>query len=116
MECLSQCLWNVVGVGDHEVVLGHWHGDAADIGFLEGIGTQQATSDLAGDGNHGNGVQVCISDWGNQVGCAWARGCNADANASSNLRVAGCCVACALLVAHQDVAHLCGGIERVIHR
>ena len=116
VERLGDRLGDVVGVGDHEVVLGHGHGHAADVGFLEGVGAQQGHADLAGDGDDGHGVHLRVGQRGDQVGGAGAGGGDAHADLAGDLRVAGGGVAGALLVAHQDVADLLGVEQRVVQR
>src|SRR5699024_2683182 len=89
VECLGQGLGDGGGVGDHEVVLGHRHGDATDIGFLEGVGTQEAAADLTGDGDHWNRVQVRIGDRGDQVGGTGSGGGDTDTDATGDLCITG---------------------------
>ena len=115
VECLGQGLGDIVGVGDHEVVLGHRHGDATDIGFLEGVGTQETATDLTGDGNHWHRVQVRIGDRGDQVGGTGAGGGDTDTDAAGDLCITGCGMSRALLVAHEHMADPRGGIQRVVY-
>src|ERR1700730_1768086 len=42
---------DIVSARDNHIVLGDRHGDAGDIDFLEGVGTEQLAADLAGDAN-----------------------------------------------------------------
>ena len=41
MECRGQDARDVLGLGDQEGVLGDGHGDAHDVGFLEGVGADE---------------------------------------------------------------------------
>ncbi len=61
---------DVLRVGDHEGVLGDGHCHADDVSFLECVGAQQLGGHLVGDCDQGDGVHVCVSDCGQQVGCA----------------------------------------------
>ena len=80
-------------------MLGNRHGDTADIGLLEGIGTQKVTAHLAGDGDDGNGVQVGIGKRRNQVGRTGTGGSDAHTHLSGCLRIALGGVAGALFMA-----------------
>ena len=71
MDGIGEGAWEVGRVGDQEVVLGDWHGDAADVSVLQGIGADEVAGDLAGDRDAGNRVHLCVEpgsrDW-------WRRG------------------------------------------
>ena len=47
---------DVVCVHDEPVVLGHGDRDAGDVGLLEGVAADRERVDLAGDGDHRDGV------------------------------------------------------------
>lgn len=104
VEGLGDGVRDVLGLGDQEVVLGDRHRDAADVGFLEGVGADGLGGDLSGDRDERDGVHVRVGDRGDQVGGAGARGGHADADLAGGLRVPGGGVVGALLVADQDVA------------
>ena len=116
VECCCERAGDVLRVGDHEGVLGDGHCHADDVSFLECVRAQQLSGHLAGDCDQGDGVHVCVSDCGQQVGCAGAGGCDAHAGLTTGHCVALSCVACALLVADQDVADLLGVVQGVIGR
>ena len=61
------------------------------------------TANVAGDGNHGNGIHVCGGDTSDQVGSARSGGSHADADLSGGSRVAVRRVGSSLLVGGQDV-------------
>ena len=105
---------DVGGLGDQEAVLGDRHGDAADVGLLEGVGADGGAADLAGDGDDRHRVHVRVGDRGDQVGRAGTGGRHADADLAGHHRVALGRVAGALLVPDEDVAHLLGVVERVV--
>lgn len=66
MEGIGEGAWDVGRVGDQEVALGDWHGDAADVSFLEGIGADGVAGDLAGDRDAGNRVHLCVGEPGSR--------------------------------------------------
>ncbi len=103
-------------LGDQEVVLRDRHRDAADVGFLEGVGADRLGGDLAGDRDERHGVHVRVRDRGDQVGGAGARGGHADADLAGGLRVPGGGVAGPLLVTDQDVPDAGGVHQRVVGR
>ncbi|MPM79979.1 hypothetical protein SDC9_127022 [bioreactor metagenome] len=103
---------NVLGALDEEVVLGDRHRDAADIGFLEAVGSDERGIDLSGDRDHRHRVQVGIGQWGDQVGRTRAGGRDTDPDPSGGDGVALGGVPGALFVADQDVAN--GRIEKRI--
>ena len=87
-------------------MLGDWHGDSDDVGFLESVGSNVSGRNLTGDCKHWNRVHVRIGDCGDQVGSTWTRGSDANAKFSRSGGVAFCCVTGALFVANQDMPDL----------
>ncbi len=104
MEGLSQHSRDLVTSTDQEVVLGDRHGDARDIGLLEGVRSDQRTADLAGDGDHRDRVHLGIGQRGHQVGGTGTRRRHADPDLAGGVRITTGGVTGALLVADQDVA------------
>ncbi len=80
-------------------------GHAQYVGFLEGVGADQARGNLAGDHQHGNGIPVRVGNAGDQVGGAGARRGNADAQLATGPGVAVCRQGAALFMAAQHVLH-----------
>ena len=80
-------------------------GHAQYVGFLEGVGADQAGRHLAGDDQHGNGIPVGVGNAGDQVGGTGARGGNADAQLAAGPGVAIGRQGTALFVAAQHVFH-----------
>ena len=71
--------------------------------------------DLAGDGDHGDGVHVGIGDSGDEIGGTRTGGGHADADFARGARVAIRSERGGLFVAHENMANF--GIEqRVVHR
>jgi len=70
---------NVFSTVDQEVVLGHRQGDAGDVHFLKGVGAQHLAGDLAGNADHGDGIQHGRGDAGDKVSGAGAAGGHTDA-------------------------------------
>ena len=91
------------GAGDDVVVLGDGQGDAGNVDFLEGVGAEDLGGDLAGDGDHGDGVEHGGGKAGDEVGGTRAGSGHADANLAGGAGVAVGHVGCALLVADEDV-------------
>jgi hypothetical protein len=114
MNRLADRAGDVPGRGDEEVVLGDRQRDAGDVGFLEPVGADQVRGDLAGDGNHGDGVHVGVGQRGDQVGRARSAGRHADAGAAGRLRVPGGGMAGPLLMPDQDVPDPLGVEQRVV--
>ena len=106
---------DLVGVGDQEVVLGDRHRDAADVGFLEGVGADGGGAHLTGDGHDRDGVHVGVGQRGHQVGGTRARRGHAHAHPPGRGGEPLGGVAGALLVADQDVADR-GVHQRVVRR
>ena len=64
VEGFGDDLRDLGGIGDDEVVFRDRHGDAADVGFLEGVGAENRAGHLAGDGDERHGIQVGVGDGG----------------------------------------------------
>jgi len=97
-------------------MLGDWHGDADDVGLLEGVRSHRGGEDLAGDREQRDRVHVGVRYGGDQVGGAGAAGGDGDADAAGRGGIALGRVAGALFVAHQDVANLGLRHELVVER
>ena len=95
---------NVGGIGDEVVVLGDRHGDAGDVGLLEGVRAEQRARHLPGDGHHRRAVHQRVGDGRDQVGGARAASPDAHAHAPARARVALGGVPGALLVTAEHVA------------
>ena len=104
MEGLGQHPRNVVAGANQEVVLGDRHRDARDVGLLEGVGPDQPTPDLPGDGDHRYRVHLRIGQRRNQIGGTGTRSRHAHPDLAGGVRIAAGGVAGALLVADQHVA------------
>ena len=63
---------NLGRVGDEVVVLGDRHRDAANVGFLECVGSDRTAGYLAGDGHHRHRVHVGVGNGRDEVGRAGA--------------------------------------------
>ena len=104
----------IVDVGYEVIVLGTGAGDADRVAFLEGIRADQVGWHLAAEDNHGNGVHHRIGDGRDHIGGAGA-GCdkgNAAFAGGTGIAFGG--MACALFMAHQDVADVRRREKRVI--
>ena len=107
---------DVVTVADQEVVLGHRHRDAGDVGLLERVRADQRPPDLPGDRDHRDRVHVGVGQRCDEVGGAGTGGRHADPDPAGGMRVAAGGVTATLLVPDQDVAQLLGVEQRVVHR
>ena len=105
---------DVVTVADQEVVLGDRHRDAGDVGFLEGVGADQGTTDLPGDRDDGDRVHLGVGQRGDQVGGAWTRGGHHHTDLAGGVRVTAGRMTGALLVADQHVTQLLRVEQRVV--
>ncbi len=106
VDGLLEDIGQVVGVLDQVVVLGDWHGDAGDIGLLEGVLAEHQAGHLAGDRQQRRAVHHRVGDRRDQVGGAGAAGADANADLPSRAGVALGGVAGALLVPAEHVAQL----------
>ena len=107
---------DILGAGDEEAVFGHRHRHADDIGFLERVGAEQRRGLLAGDREHRHGVHVRVGQGRDQVRRTRTRSRDAHAELARCSRIAFGRMACALLVADEDMADLVGLEQRVIGR
>ena len=114
VERLAERLRKVVGALQEEAVLHHGHGDAHDVGFLEGVGADDAARDLARDDHERHGVHVRRGDARHRVGGAGAGRHEHDAHLAGGAGVAIGLVHRTLLVAGKDVTDLRGVVERVV--
>ena len=88
------------------MVLGHAAADFDDRRFLEGVGADDAGAHLAGDGQHGDAVELGVGDRGHQVRGPGTAGGHADADLARAPRVALRGKPAALLVPRQNHAEL----------
>ena len=114
MEGLGDRARDVVGIRHEIAVLRDRHGDAANIGLLEGIGADRRGRHLPGDGHHRHTVHVGVRDRRDQVRRTGTGGRHADPDASGRGGVALGRMPRALLMAHEDVADLLGVHQRVV--
>ncbi len=77
---------DVVRLAHQEVVLGHGQRDARDVDLLEGVLADERAGHVAGDGDHGDGVELRGGDARDQVGGAGAGGAEADADLAAETR------------------------------
>ncbi len=94
---------DVLGLVDEEIVLGHGQRDAGNIDFLKRVRAEHLAGDIAGDADHGNGIEHGGGDAGDEVGCAGTAGGDGHADLARGARVAVGHVRGALLVAYEDV-------------
>ena len=106
MERLGDDARDVVGLAHQVVVLRHGQRDAADVDLLEGVLADERAGHVAGDGDHGHGVQLGGGDARDQVRGAGTARPQADADPAAGPGVAVGSVGSALLVAHEDRAQL----------
>ena len=104
------------GILHEEGVLRDRHGDADDVGLLEGVRAHQRREDLAGDGEEGHGVHVGVGDRRHEVRGARSGGRDRDADLAGCRGVTLGGVTGALLVADEDVAERRRVHERVVDR
>ena len=97
-ECTADGIRQFIHMPYDEIVLGDRHGDTGDVNLLKGISPDQAGTDVAGDGNHRNGVHVCRCDARDQIGRARAACCQTHANLTGGAGIAVRRVGCALFV------------------
>jgi hypothetical protein len=105
VEGLAQHVAEVGGIFHQVVVLGDGHGDAADVGLLEGVLADQVGADLGGDRDQGDGVHVGRRDAGDEIERAGAGGAHADADFAGGAGIAVGHVRGALLVAGEVEVH-----------
>ena len=105
---------DLVAATDQEVVFGDRHGDAGDVGLLEGVGADQRAPDLPGDRDDRDRVHLRVGQRRHQVGGAGPGGGHANPDLAGGVRVAAGGVTGTLLVADEYVAQLLGVEERVV--
>ena len=67
-ECTADGVRQLLHVAHNKVMLGDRHGDTGDIHLLERVAPDQAGTDVAGDGNHRDGIHVSCGNARDQVG------------------------------------------------
>ena len=99
----------------HEIaVFDDGEGNAENIGFLEGASADGSRGDLAGDGNHRNGVHVGIGDTRDEIGGAWAGSGHHDADFAGRARIAFGHESSTLFMAGKNGTDLFGAGERLV--
>ena len=116
VERLGDDAWQVVGVADEVVVLGHRQRDAVDVDLLEGVLADEGGRHVPGDRDDRHGVQERGADPGHEIGRARAGRSHADTDPPGDARVAVGRVRTALFVTDQDVAELGVVAEDVVQR
>ena len=106
VEGLRDDTRDVVGLAHEVVVLRHRQRDAGDVDLLEGVLADERAGHVAGDGDHGHGVQLRRGDAGHQVRGAGTAGAEADADPPAGAGVAVGRVGSTLLVADEDGTQL----------
>ncbi len=97
-------------------MLGDRHRDAGDVGFLEGVGADQCTADLARHRHHRDRIHVGVGQRRDQVRRPRTRSRHAHSDPAGGVCVSAGGMSRALLVAHQDVAQLLRVEKRVVDR
>ena len=115
IEGLFQHFWDFGRVTNREAVLHDRTRHANDIGFLEGVVTNQVAHDLAAQNNHGNGVHVGGRNASHRVGSAGARGHQHHAGLAGGTGIAVGSVGGCLFVPHEDVLHFVLAEQRIIN-
>ena len=80
MESLANHPGNVVHTGDQIMMFSHASADFDDRRFLKCIGADHRRSDLAGNGQHRNAVQLGVGQGSDEVGSARSAGGHANAD------------------------------------
>ena len=86
-------------------MLGDRHGDAGNVNLLKGVAADEAGADVAGDGNHRDGIHISGSNTGYEVGRTRSARCQADAYLAGRTGVAVRCVCRALFVRGQNMSN-----------
>ena len=115
VESFGNGVGNFVDAANQPAPLGERKRHAEDVGFLEGVGSDQGTADLAGDADQRDRVHFRVRDAGNQIGRAGSAGRHRHSDLAGHPGVAFGRENRALLVPRQDVAHA-AALERVIQR
>ena len=104
VEGFGQARGNLCGIRDEEGVLGDGHRRTHDVGFLEGIGADQGSSDLTGNDDDRNRVHAGVAQRRQHVGGTGPGGHDRATDLTGGKGVAFGGVASALLVTDKDVA------------
>ena len=88
-----------------EIVLGNRHGDTGDIDLLKRVAPDQAGADVAGDGDHRDGIHVSCGNARDQIGRARAGGGEAHADPAGRAGIAVRRVGGALLMGCQNMSN-----------
>ena len=102
-EGLAHGLGDVFGARHQVVVLGDRQRDAGDVGFLEGVRSDEAAADLSGDADNRRRVHHRGRDAGDHVGRARSGRRDGDPDAAARARVSVGHVRRTLFVPHEDV-------------
>ena len=100
----------VLDVLDQVVVFSNGAGDPHDIGFLEGIVTDQRRRHLSGNDHHGNRIHVGGGNPGDGVGRAGTAGRNRHANLATDASIAVSRMNGGLFMTGQDV------LDGIVHQ
>ena len=92
------------------------HRDATSISLLEGIRTEQAATNLTGDGDNRNRIEVGICQRRHDIRSTGSGGSDAYTDLSTSRGIAFRCVPRPLLVTNQHVVDLLRAVEGVIQR
>ena len=87
-------------------MLGDGQGDTGDIDLLETVGTDDRVGYVAGNGDHGNRIDVSGGDAGDQVGGTGAGGSDDHADLTGGTGIAVSRMGRALLVSGEHMAQL----------
>ena len=102
-ERIAHGVRQLLHIAHNEIVLGDRHGDAGDIDLLEGVSADEARADVAGDGDHRDGVHISRCDAGDEVGRARAARCEAHADLAGGTGIAVRRMSRALFMCRQNV-------------
>ena len=103
MKRLTNCHRQIFGAHDQVVVLRDAACNANGVALLECVGTNCARANLARDGNHRNGVHICVAQRRNHVGCCGTTCHHGNTWAARDMCVTLGHVPSALFVTNQDM-------------
>ncbi len=103
IECLLHNPPEICGILDEVVVLGDRHSDAGDVGFLEGVISQQVCRDLPGQCDYRYRIHIGCGDTGDEVACAGAGCCEAYPYTTTRTCIPVRGMRCCLFVPYKDV-------------
>ena len=106
LEGFPDGIRQVLDAANEVVVLGDRQRDTGNIDLLEAIGADDGIGNIAGDGHHGDGVQISGGDAGDQVGSAGAGGGDTHAHLTGGTGIAVSSVGSALLMGGQHMLQL----------